>query len=214
MAHHLALCRVGVDVAAEERWSEQQRHGPDRDDQHDALHGKAVVSVEVAEEPEPDAGEEDEPAEHERERGDRSAATSLVPSEPNGPPGMPKNHAPARWVSKDWPPMTAPTTIAVVPTRPEDGRARHAQAEAPAARRAGATAVSGGAVEVVAALGGANSIGVSLPARPRRATAGGQNLHQTAVILSQLGPILGTPKPSLTGFSGSSQATGENSAVT
>ena len=23
------------------------------------------------------------------------------PSDPKGPPGMPKNHAPARWVSKD-----------------------------------------------------------------------------------------------------------------
>ena len=83
---------------------------------------------------------------------------SFVPAEPNRPPGIPKNHAPGRWVSNDWPPSTAPTTIAAVPTKP-----RNAVRATP--RRTGMcggapdAAVSGGASVSVGALGVTSSIG-------------------------------------------------------
>ena len=71
VAHHLALCGVGVDVPAEQRGCDEQRHGPDRDHEHDALDREAAVPVQVTEETDPHAGEEDEPPEHQRQGGDR-----------------------------------------------------------------------------------------------------------------------------------------------
>ena len=74
VAHHLALSRVGVDVPAEERRREEQRHGPDRHDEHDPFDRESVVPVQVAEKAEPHPGEEDEASEHQCKRGDRRAA--------------------------------------------------------------------------------------------------------------------------------------------
>ena len=42
----------------------------------------------------------------------------MEPSEPKGPPGMPKNHAPGRCVSYADPPRRAPATTANVATKP------------------------------------------------------------------------------------------------
>ena len=70
MADHLALCGIGVDVPAEQRRCQQERHRPDRHDQHDALDRESLVASQVPEEADPDPGQEDEAAEHERQRGD------------------------------------------------------------------------------------------------------------------------------------------------
>ena len=67
VAHHFALRGVGVNVPAEEWWREEQRHGPDRHDEHHPLDREPMVAVEVAEKAEPYPREEDEPSEHECE---------------------------------------------------------------------------------------------------------------------------------------------------
>ncbi len=171
MAHHLALRGVGVDVAAEERWSEQQREGPDRDHQHDTLHREAVVAVEVTEEPEPDAGEEDEPSKDKRKGGDgrqrgvgaeRTEEPSWHPEEPG-----------AREVGLEG--------LTTEDGTDDDGRrasepqqrsAGHAQPKPRLRRGIGASTESGDDVKVLVALLDAGSMGASLPAHPRWATAG------------------------------------------
>ena len=94
------------------------------------------------------------------------------PNEPTGPPGMPKNHAPGRWVSNDWPPRTAPATMAELPASPSSA------VRSVLSSRAGCPGTSestfGGGVEVVVALGDTSSIGDSLVEPRRRFTAGAE----------------------------------------
>ena len=172
VAHHLALRGVGVDVAAEERRCEEERHGPDRHDEHDALDRETVVAVQVTEEAEPHPAEEDQPAEHQRERGDgRERAVGAEGTE------GPSRHAEE--------PCTGQVGLEGLASEhgthhdcrasdePEQCRARHVES------RAGCpgTSVSTfwGGVAVVVALGDTSSIGDSLVEPPRCFTAGAEN---------------------------------------
>ena len=129
--------------------------------------------------------------------------------EPNRPPGMPKNHAPGRCVSKDCPPKSDAER-----RWPRCRRCRGARC-APA--RTGGAAMSVESVVAVSvseeALGVTSSMGDSLvPFAP--GVRGLAKRHETAVILSQPEPLLGSPKLSLTGFSGISQPTRKTLVVT
>ena len=85
---------------------------------------------------------------------------------------MPKNQAPGRWVSKDWPPSTAPATMAALPSRPNNAVRTVLSA------RAGCPGTSESTFEVsvpvVVVLGDTSSIGDSLVELPQRFTAGAQ----------------------------------------
>src|SRR5271163_1369004 len=92
------------------------------------------------------------------------------PKEPPSPPGMPKNHAPGRWVSNDWPPRTAPVAMAALPASPS--RAVRSVLSSRASCPGTSEWTFGGDVEVVVALGDTSSIGDSLVQPWRRYTAG------------------------------------------
>jgi hypothetical protein len=83
---------------------------------------------------------------------------------------MPKNQAPGRWVSKGWPPSTAPATIAELPTSPNRA------VRTVLSSRAGCPGMSDstfeGGIGVVVALGDTSSIADSLVEPPPRYAAG------------------------------------------
>jgi hypothetical protein len=86
---------------------------------------------------------------------------------------MPKNQAPGRWVSNDWPPSTAPTTIAELPTSPRSAvrTTLSRRVDCPGASE---STLRGGLVAVVVALGDTSSIGDSLLGLKRCFTAGAE----------------------------------------
>ena len=204
VAHHLALCRVRVDVSAEEGRREEQRHGPDEHDQHDATDGEARTPVEVSEKAHPDAGEEDEAAEHEGERADGRQAVGRSERTEQAA-GHAEEPRPGQMRLERRPAQDRPHHDRRRAGEAEDDRASQVQARS---RRRARAPTSGSVIglRVTVSLGASSRIGAnSLSWRPRSASAGRRNRHGTALILSQRGAFREGPNGSFTSFSACSQ---------
>ena len=99
VAHHLALPGVAVDVTTEHWRREENRDGPDHDDADNATYRHALMRTQLAEQTDPHSDHEDETG-VDQDGGVHGRVSELYdPTEPSGPPGMPKNQAPGMWGS-------------------------------------------------------------------------------------------------------------------